>query len=42
MRVGNPYRGEKFRPTFSRLGEIRSHLTKIPFLLLSATLTKEI
>jgi superfamily II DNA helicase RecQ len=36
------FRGEKFRPTFSRLGEIRSHLTETPFLLLTATLTKEI
>ncbi|CAG2220039.1 recQ [Mytilus edulis] len=31
--------GEKFRTTFQRLGELRSHFTNVPFLLLTATCT---
>jgi len=35
-------RGEKFRPTFVRLGELRSQFTDVPFLLLTATCTHPI
>ncbi|XP_071123735.1 ATP-dependent DNA helicase RecQ-like [Mytilus edulis] len=34
--------GEKFRTTFQRLGELRSHFTNVPFLLLTATCTDSI
>jgi superfamily II DNA helicase RecQ len=35
-------RGDKFRPTFVRLGELRSHFTDVPLLLLTATCTHPI
>ncbi|CAG2186571.1 unnamed protein product [Mytilus edulis] len=34
--------GDQFRPTFQRLGEMRSHFTEVPFLLLTATCTDAI
>ncbi|XP_062593719.1 ATP-dependent DNA helicase RecQ-like [Saccostrea cucullata] len=34
--------GETFRPTFARLGELRSHFPSTPFLLLTATCTQHI
>lgn len=36
------FRGDTFRPTFARLGELRSHFPQVPFLLLTATCTKNI
>ena len=36
------YRGETFRPTFARLGELRSHFPCVPFLMLTATCTQHI
>ncbi|XP_065943916.1 uncharacterized protein [Magallana gigas] len=34
--------GDTFRPTFARLGELRSHFPRTPFLMLTATCTQQI
>ena len=36
------WRGDTFRPTFARLGELRSHFPDVPFLMLTATCTPQV
>lgn len=35
-------KGDTFRPTFVRLGELRSHFPDVPYLLLTATCTQQV